>query len=533
MDRAPQPDLNLLDRDALMALVLAHQEELASFAADRDEQIRRLEAEVDSHRQTLSQQVDELSSRSERIEHMKLMIEKMRHMIFGTRSEKIVLKLEQLEFQLEEQETTQAEAEAAAERVAPAKRSKARSGRKPLPAHLQREVVTHVHEGDCCADCGSQLRKFGEDISEQLEYIPDSFRVIRHVRPKFSCSGCDRVVEAPASSRPIERGLAGPGLLAHVLISKYSDHLPLYRQSEIYARQGVEISRSTLAGWVGAASDLLDPLVSAIQKHVLSGRKVHADDTPIPVLAPGSGKTKTGRLWTYVRDDRPGGEDTSPAVWFAYSEDRKGEHPRKHLKNFKGALQADAYAGFHHLYGSDIYEAACWAHARRKFHEIHVVHASPTTTEALARIGALYAIEEEIRGRPVDLRLSVRQLRAKPLLDGLRDWMEKARKSMSAKSETAGAIRYALSRWRALTRYTEDGLLEIDNSAAERALRAVALGRKNFLFAGSDDGGSYCPSRYLLINRGAVAADREMTELVPFGSSLRVARFQCAKLTLG
>jgi transposase len=200
-----------------------------------------------------------------------------------------------------------------------------------------------------------------------------------------------------------------------------------------------------------------------------------------------------------VRDDRPGGEDTSPAVWFAYSEDRRGEHPRKHLENFKGALQADAYAGFHHLYGNDIYEAACWAHARRKFHEIHVVHASPTTTEALGRIGALYAIEEEIRGKPVDLRLSVRQLRARPLLDGLRDWMEKARKSMSAKSETAGAIRYALSRWRALTRYTEDGLLEIDNSAAERALRAVALGRKNFLFAGSDCGGQRAANMYSLI----------------------------------
>jgi transposase len=499
MDGAPQPDLDLLDRDALMALVLAHQAELATLAADRDEQIRRLEAEVDLHRQTLSQQVDELSLRSERIEHMKLLIEKMRHMIFGTKSEKIVLKLEQLEFQLEEQETTQAEAEAAAERVAPAKKSKARSGRKPLPAHLQREEITHVHQGDCCAGCGSQLRKFGEDISEQLEYIPDSFKVIRHVRPKYSCIGCNRVVEAPASSRPIERGLAGPGLLAHVLIAKYGDHLPLYRQSEIYARQGVEISRSTLAGWVGAASDLLDPLVSALQKHVLSGRKVHADDTPLPVLAPGKGKTKTGRLWTYVRDDRPGGEATSPAVWFAYSEDRKGEHPRQHLKNFKGALQADAYAGFHHLYGNDIYEAACWAHARRKFHEIHVVHASPTTTEALARIGALYAIEEEIRGKPVDVRLSVRQSRTRPLLDGLREWMEKARKSMSAKSETAGAIRYALSRWRALTRYTEDGLLEIDNSAAERALRAVALGRKNFLFAGSDGGGRRAATMYSLI----------------------------------
>jgi hypothetical protein len=239
--------------------------------------------------------------------------------------------------------------------------------------------------------------------------------------------------------------------------------------------------------------------VDAIQKHVLGGRKLHADDTPIPVLAPGSGKTKTGRLWTYVRDDRPAGEHTAPAVWFAYSEDRKGEHPRQHLKNFTGALQADAYAGFHHLYGNHIYEAACWAHARRKFHEIHVVHTSPTTTEALARIGALYAIEDEIRGKPADLRLSIRRSRAKPLLDELRTWMEKALSRLSTKSETAGAIRYALSRWRALTRYTEDGLLEIDNSAAERALRAVALGRKNFLFVGSDSGGERAAAMYSLI----------------------------------
>jgi hypothetical protein len=213
-----------------------------------------------------------------------------------------------------------------------------------------------------------------------------------------------------------------------------------------------------LAGWVGASSDLLAPLVDAIQRHVLADRKLHADDTPMPVLAPGNGKTKTGRLWTYVRDDRPAGKNTAPAVWFAYSADRKGEHPRQHLKTFKGALQADAFAGFHHLYGEVIYEVACWAHARRKFHEIHVVHASPTTTEALARIGALYAIEDEIRGKPAELRLSTRQTRAKPLLAELRIWMEKILHRLSAKSETAGAIRYALPRWRALTRYTDDGL---------------------------------------------------------------------------
>jgi transposase len=499
MDRAFLPDLDSLDRDGLLVLYRAQQEKLDAILAERDEQLRGLEAELDTHRHALSEQADELRFRSERIEKLKLTVEKYRHMIFGTKSEKIAIKLEQLELELEEHETVQAEAEAFAERISPEKELKSRPERKPLPAHLEREVVQHDPDCDSCPDCGSQLRHFGNDVSEQLEYIPENFKVIRQVRPKFACTNCDRLVQAPAPSRPIERGLAGPGLLAHVIVSKFSDHLPLYRQSEIYARQGVEISRSTLAGWVGAASDLLAPLVDAIRKHVLDGRKLHADDTPMPVLAPGKGKTKTGRLWTYVRDDRPAGEQAPPAVWFAYSEDRKGEHPRQHLKSFRGALQADAYAGFHHLYGDHIYEAACWAHARRKFHEIHVVHASPTTTEALARIGALYAIEDEIRGKPADLRLSIRQTRARPLLDELRSWMEKVLRSLSSKSETAGAIRYALSRWRALTRYTEDGMLEIDNTAAERALRAVALGRKNFLFVGSDCGGERAAAMYTLI----------------------------------
>jgi len=494
MDRASLPDLNSLDRDALLALIRAQEEQFAA----QDAELQRLVAELDAQRQMLSEQAGELDSRSQRIEHLKLMVEKFRHIIFGKKSEKLVLKLEQLEFELEEDEATQAEGEAIAERVAPSKETKPRFERKPLPEHLRREVVTYTPQRDC-PDCGGELRHFGDDVSEQLEYVPESFKVIRHVRPKFACTDCDRVVEAPAPSRPIERGLAGPGLLAHVIVSKYADHLPLFRQSEIYARQGVEISRSTLAGWVGAASELLGPLVETIGKHVFAGRKLHADDTPMPVLAPGNGKTKTGRLWTYVRDDRPANEPAAPAVWFAYSEDRRGEHPRQHLKNFAGALQADAYAGFHHLYGNHIYEAACWAHARRKFHEIHVVHASPTTTEALARIGALYAIEDEIRGKPVEIRLGVRQARARPLLDDLRKWMERALRSLSAKSETAAAIRYALSRWRALTRYTEDGLLEIDNSAAERALRAVALGRKNYLFAGSDCGGERAAAMYTLI----------------------------------
>jgi transposase len=499
MSREPLPDLDSLDRDALAALVHAQQEQLAALSVAQEEQLRSLRAELDAHFETLAVQDRELQSRSEQIDRLKLMIDKFRHMLFGRKSEKLVMQLEQMELQLEELEADQAEAEIVAETVCPAAAGRPRRARKSLPEHLPREVITHSPAGDGCPDCGASLRPFGEDVTEQLEYVPENFRVIRHVRPKFACSGCDRVVEAPAPSRPIQRGLAGPALLAHVVVSKYCDHLPLYRQSEIFARQGVEIERSTLAGWVGAASDLLSPLVTALRKHVMSGMKLHADDTPIPVLAPGNGKTRTGRLWTYVRDDRPAGDATAPAVWFAYSEDRRGEHPQQHLKNFRGALQADAYAGFHHLYSGDIYETACWAHARRKFHEIHAIHASPTTAEALARIGALYTIEEEIRGKPADLRLNIRQTRARPLIDDLHNWMEKSLRSLSPKSETAGAIRFALSRWRALTRYIDDGRLEIDNSAAERALRAVALGRKNYLFAGSDAGGDRAAAFYSLI----------------------------------
>jgi transposase len=432
------PDLDALDVEALKALVMAQHSEL----------------------------LEQQQSNTQQIERLKLIIEKYRRMIFGSKSEKLTGQLEQLEFRLEELETAQAATEAAQQRSTRATtKSRARASRKPLPEDLPREVITHLPGHTSCPDCGGALRQFGEDVSEQLERIPATYKVIRHVRPKFACAGCERVVEAPAPARPIENGLPGPGLLAHVLVSKFGDHLPLYRQSEIYAREGVDLGRSTLAGWVGSASELLAPLVDEIRRHVLAASKIHADDTPVPVLAPGNGKTRTARLWTYVRDDRPAGHTTAPAVWFAYSEDRKGEHPRRHLKDFKGALQADAYSGFHHLYGDGaIYEVACWAHTRRKFHDIHVVHASPTTTEAMARIGALYGIEKEIRGKPAELRCSVRQARARPLLDNLRHWMEKTLRSLSAKSETAAAIRYALSHWRALIRYVDDGLLEIDKA---------------------------------------------------------------------
>jgi transposase len=473
-------DLSTLDRVVLEALIAAQQQEMSA----KDE--------------ALAAQQEKLLSRDNEIEHLKLVIAKLRRMIFGTSSEKVSREIEQLELKLEELETQQAERVTASPQTSPP--AKARPIRRPLPEHLPREVHTHLPAEDACPDCGGELRKLGEDVSEILERVPATYKVIRHVRVKMACSKCDVIVQAPAPSRPIERGLAGPNLLAHVLVSKYADHLPLYRQSEIFAREGVDLDRSTLADWVGAASYLLAPLIDQIRKHVLSATKIHADDTPVPVLAPGMGKTKTARLWTYVRDDRPAGQDLSPAVWFAYTPDRKGEHPRRHLSNFTGILQADGYAGFHHLYeGGKIVEAACWAHVRRKFCDILAANGSAIATEAVQRIGALYDIEREIRGRPADLRCQIRQARAGPLIEELHRWLNTTLTKLSRKSDTAAAIRYALSRWRALTRYLDDGRIEIDNSAAERALRTVALGRKNFLFCGSDAGGDRAAAVYSLL----------------------------------
>src|SRR5215469_14448553 len=291
-----------------------------------------------------------LLSRDQEIEHLTLVIARLRRMVFGPKSEKITQEIEQLELKLEELEAIQVHQATVRRQATVGEEPSTGPVRRPLPQPLPRETVVHDSGMTRCPDCGGELHWFGEDVSEVIDRVPESFRVIRHVRPKYSCRRCERVIEAAAPARPIDRGRAGSGLLAHVLVSKYSEHQPLYRQSEIYARAGVELDRSTLAGWVGASSRLLRPVVEALRQHVLSSAKIHADDTPVPVLAPGTGKTKTGRLWTYVRDDRPWGDSTAPAVWFAYSPDRKGEHPRQHLKGFHGVLQADAYAGFHHLY---------------------------------------------------------------------------------------------------------------------------------------------------------------------------------------
>jgi len=375
-----------------------------------------------------------------------------------------------------------------------------RSVRRSFPAHLLRETIVHAPASCACPDCGAAMRKLGEDISEMLDFVPGYFKVLRHVRPKLSCGHCARVIQLPAPPRPIERGIATPGLLAQVLAAKYADHCPLYRQQAIYARAGVALDRATLADWVGAAARLLDPLVAGIGRYVLAAEKVHTDDTPVPVLAPGRGKTKTGRLWTYVRDDRPAASRDPPAVWYRYSPDRKGEHPQAHLKPFRGILQADAYGGYGALYeGAHIVEAACWAHARRKFYDLYMTDRSPLAAEAIRRIGELYAIERQIRGHPPAERAQVRQQHAAPLLEALRQWLTTTLRLVSAKSELAGAIKYALVRWVALTRYRDDGRIEIDNNTAERAIRPLVLGRRNYLFAGSDAGGERAANIYTLI----------------------------------
>src|ERR1700675_4171624 len=482
------PNLEGLNTGELKELLLALHEQVFSHRK-----------QIATQQQEILSQREQLASRDTEIENLKLLIAKLRRMQFGRSSEKLNRQIEQLELRLGDLEQTRA-IETESRKVVVAESVATRPARRPLPAHLRREVQTYLPQQKACPDCGGELKHLGEDISEILEYVPERVKVIRQVRPKLACAGCDRIVQAPAPSRPIQRSIAGPGLLAHVLVSKYGDHLPLYRQSEIYAREGVEIDRSTLAEWVGGTSRLLTPLGEGLRGHVLAGQKLHADDTPVPVLAPGLGKTKTGRLWTYVRDDRPAGDSTAPAVWFAYSPDRGGEHPQQHLRTFQGALQADAYAGFNQLYKDDrIQEVACWAHVRRKFYDLEQAHCSPLAKEALQRIAALYAIEDEIRGRPPDERQQVRQARARPLLQSLHDWFEVSLTNLSRKSDTTAAIRYALTLWPALNRFCDDGHLEIDNNAAERSLRAVTLGRKNYLFAGSDAGGDRAAILYSLI----------------------------------
>ena len=440
------------------------------------------------------------------IERLKLLLAKARHAQFGRSAERGARLIEQLELQLADLEESAAEEETVAEIAAPKKRASPSGGntrkpaRRPLPEHLPRERI--VYPAPCaCPKCGGPVRKLGEDVTETLECEPRRWKVVEHVREKVSCRCCETISQPPAPSHPIARGRAGPNLLALVLAAKYGQHLPLTRQSAIYAREGVELDVSTLAGWVGSSTASLMPLVLEVRTHVFAAERLHGDDTTVPVLA--KEQTKIGRVWGYVRDDRPFGGRDPPAAAFFYSPDRTGEHPGRHLAEFAGILQADAYAGFNRLYEPKrgpglILEAACWAHARRKLFELAVSKA-PLAAEAVRRIDELFAIEREINGKPAEERLAVRRERTKPLVAELEAWLRAQHMRVSRKAEIGKAIAYALNHWAALTRFLEDGRVCMSNNAAERALRGIAVGRKNWTFAGSDRGGERAAATYTLI----------------------------------
>lgn len=445
---------------------------------------------------------DAVAARAE-IEKLRFQLARFKRAQFGQSSEKVERTIAQLELAIETLEEDDAQRIAAepavAEVIADAVEQSRKPARRPLPDHLPREEI--IHQGACsCPQCGGALRKIGTDVTETLDYVPGRFKVVRHVREAFSCRACETVVQAPAPFYPISRGRAGAGLLAHIVVSKFDDHLPLYRQAEIYARTGVDLETSTLSGWVGATAAALAPLVDELRRDVMASDALHGDDTPVPVLAPGTGKTKTGRLWTYVRDERPYSGERPPAAIFFYSPDRKGERPLAHLREFKGSLHADGYAGFNGLYQDNrIVEVACWAHVRRKFFDVHAANGSEIAKEALDRIGALYGVEATINGSSVDERRRQRQVQSRPIAEALKAWAQEISPKLSARSELAAAFRYMLARWLSLTRCFDDGRLALDNNPAERALRGVAIGRKNYLFAGSDRGGERAAAMYSLI----------------------------------
>jgi transposase len=443
--------------------------------------IRELSAKQTTERQAL------IEAQSE-IERLRLIVQKLQRLQFGRRAERLdegqlELGLEDVGSDIGRVEQLLPTAPAADDPVA-----RERLDRPSLPEHLEREELSLDLEVRACPCCGGALHAAGETVSEMLDWVPARLRVIRIRRPKYGCRSCGTIHQAAAPERPIAKGLATPGLLAHVLVSKYCDYLPLYRQSQMFARQGVELDRSTLANWVGGAAWWLEPLRARLAEHVFGSQKLFADDTPLPVLDPGRGRTRTGRLWVYARDDRPWGGSDPPAAVYFYSPDRRAERPVAHLEQFKGVLQVDGYPGFEQLVPKGIALAACWAHTRRKFYEVDQAIGSPIAAEALRRIGELYAIEEKIRGRSAELRRAGRSELTRPLIDSFKLWLEAELHRVAPRSPLADAIRYALVRWDDLSRFLDDGRVELDTNTVERAIRPIALGRKNHLFAGSDGG---------------------------------------------
>lgn len=478
---------------------------------------RATASEIEALREALAASEARASSAEAVIAGLKLQIEKLKRALYGQRSERKARLLDQLELQLEEMETAASEDEAAADAVAKSSEvgshRRKRPSRKPFPEHLPRERLVVPAPGSCQC-CGSgRLRKLGEDITETLEVIPRRWKVIQTVREKFSCRDCEKISQPPAPFHPTPRGWAGPNLLAMILFDKYGLHQPLNRQSARYALEGIGLSTSTLADQVGACTFALRPLHDLIQAHVLAAERIHGDDTPVPVLA--KLKCDTARAWAYVRDDAPFGGSDPPAALLHYSRNRSGTHPKTHLANFSGILQADAYSGYNGLYvdgreAGPIIPALCWAHARRKFFELADIAKaakrgktappiSPLALAAVQRIDALFEIERAINGRSAAERLAVRQRRSAPLLAELEVWMRAERGQLSRNAPLAKAMDYMLKRWDGFSRFLDDGRICLTNNAAERALRGIALGRKSWLFAGSDRGGDRAALMYSLI----------------------------------
>ncbi|HEY3658300.1 MAG TPA: IS66 family transposase [Steroidobacteraceae bacterium] len=431
-------------------------------------------------------------ARAERLEQI---IKELQRHRFGRRAE--TLPEDQMLLGLEDAEQIAAQGEAEREATAPAERmrraAKRRMNRGSLPAHLPRiEMVIDIGN-HACPCCGNVLHRIGEDKSERLDIVPAQLRVLVVRRPKYACRACEEgVVQAPAPSRLIEGGLPTEATVAHVLVSKYADHLPLYRQAQIYARTGITLDRATLADWVGRAAWLLRPVHERLLLKLKESTKLFADETTAPVLDPGRGRTKTGQLWAYARDDRPWAGTDPPGVAYVYAPDRKAERPIAHLSGFKGVLQVDGYGGYRVLAErGEVVLALCWAHVRRRFYELAAAGPAPIASEALTRIADLYAVEKEIRDRTAEERRAIRREKSRPILDELEPWLRAKLDLISQKTKLAEAIRYALSRWQGLTRFADDGRIEIDSNVVERAIRPIALNRKNALFAGSDGGGEH------------------------------------------
>ena len=466
--------------------------------------IAALTAALAAEREARQQAEARASSAEALVAHYKLVIAKLKREQYGQSSERGRKLLDQLELQLEEAAASAAEDEAAAAPAAGTAVSaftRRKPVRAPFPAHLPRERVV-VPAPKACPCCGGKLAKLGETITETLEVVPRQWKVIQTVREKFTCRACEKITQPPAPFHVISRGHVGPSLLAMILYAKYGEHQPLNRQSETYAREGVDLDVSTLADHVGACTAALNPLCELIRRHVFNADRVHGDDTTVPVLAPS--KTVTGRLWTYVRDDRPFAGPDPPAAVFFYSRNRAGEHPARHLAGYAGILQADAYAGFGELYEGKrkpgpITEAACWSHGRRHFFELGDLRKAPLAVEAVRRIDEIFAIERRINGLAASDRLDVRQRETRPIVVDLEKWMRTERARLSRHAPTAQAIDYMLTRWPAFTRFLDDGRICLSNNAAERALRGIALGRRSWLFAGSDRGGERAAAMYTLI----------------------------------